>query len=60
MSSEEKKFILASTIMGLGDIHEQGIVHKDIKENNICVDDNGYVYIIDFGISKPIENGKLT
>ena len=46
-------------ILGLEDIHNQGIVHKDIKENNICLDEYGYLYIIDLGACQTIEQGKL-
>ena len=60
LTNEEFRFIFASIVLGLEDIHGQGIIHKDIKEKNVCIDENGYVYIIDFGVSKPIKNGKLT
>ena len=32
-------------------IHERGIIHNDIKEDNVLVDENGAVYLIDFGCS---------
>ena len=60
LTVEEQRFIFASIVLGLEDIHGQEIIHKDIKDNNICIDENGFVYIIDFGLSKPIEYGKLT
>ena len=33
-------------------IHENNILHRDLKPTNICLDSNNKVYIIDFGIAK--------
>lgn len=35
--------------------HQKGIVHHDLKPSNIMVDNNGHVYIMDFGIARAIE-----
>tara|TARA_Y100000996_G_C22414053_1_gene598498 strand:+ start:42 stop:806 length:765 start_codon:yes stop_codon:yes gene_type:complete len=38
-------------------VHNQGIIHRDIKPKNICIDKNNSPVIIDFGLSKRyIEN----
>ena len=54
------KFIAGCTLIGLNYIHENKIIHKDIKPENLVYDTNGYIHITDFGISKIYhpENGK--
>ena len=38
--------------MGIGELHKNGIMHRDVKLENIMVDENGFIKIIDYGIAK--------
>ena len=38
-------------IKGLEAIHKHGILHNDIREENILINDNDDIYLIDFGMA---------
>ena len=45
-------------IKGLEAIHKHGILHNDIREENILINDNGVIFLIDFGIASRADTKK--
>ncbi|XP_040197529.1 protein kinase C theta type-like [Rana temporaria] len=45
------RFIAAEISCGLEFLHERGIVHRDIKRENILLDNKGHVRIADYGLA---------
>ena len=56
LSEEEVQNIMYMLIKGLCHIHENGIVHRDLKTENCLIDNNFNLRIIDFGLSKVASN----
>ena len=54
ISEFETKFIVCCIILSLEYIHSNRIIHKDLKPENLIFDQEGYIHLTDFGISKKI------
>ncbi len=45
---------------GLSEAHKVGVVHRDLKPNNIMIDRDGEVRIMDFGIARSLKEKGIT
>ena len=55
----ELKRMLKEATSALGYAHKHGIVHRDIKPDNIMFDEQGQAIVTDFGIAKAQSGAKL-
>ncbi|OMJ90191.1 hypothetical protein SteCoe_7484 [Stentor coeruleus] len=55
----EARFYLKQVLNTLEQVHELGIVHRDIKTENIMVSFDGETKIIDFGTAKDIQHPEV-
>lgn len=51
-TSDEFLKIIWQVAAGIADIHDAGIIHRDIKPNNMKVDHEGILKIFDFGLAR--------
>ena len=60
MRGEEAAGLLVPLLEALEVVHRGGIVHRDVKPDNIILDGDGRPYLMDFGILKRDDNVQET
>ena len=58
LSHDTATTIIAQICEGLGALHKNGLVHRDVTPNNIIITSDGNVKIIDYGIARSFEAEK--
>ena len=56
MSSDQIVRIAMQIGEALAFAHEMGIIHRDVKPTNVLLDSSEFVYLADFGLSRPLFN----
>ncbi len=60
LSVKEATSIAIQVSLGLEAAHNEGIVHRDVKPQNIIISTDGKVKLSDFGIAKAINSNTIT
>ncbi|KAL1763400.1 sperm motility kinase Z-like [Sigmodon hispidus] len=58
LKEDEARSLFIQLLSGIGYCHEEGIVHHDLKPDNVMVDGHGKVKIIDFGLGDRFRPGQ--
>lgn len=56
VSNENARFFTAGILTILGYLHVHNIIYRDLKPENVMIDEDGYTKIVDFGNAKIVEN----
>ena len=51
LTEDEAKFYISEIILGVENLHKNNCIHRDIKPDNIFIDQEGHLKIGDFGLS---------
>eukprot|EP00928_Gymnodinium_smaydae_P002750 TRINITY_DN10993_c0_g1_i3.p1 TRINITY_DN10993_c0_g1~~TRINITY_DN10993_c0_g1_i3.p1 ORF type:complete len:905 (+),score=163.92 TRINITY_DN10993_c0_g1_i3:76-2790(+) len=58
LSKRQAQFYTGSLVIIIEELADRNIVYRDLKPENVMVDQQGYLKLIDFGIAKKLEDGK--
>lgn len=51
-TERQSQFIIACIVSGLEYLHNNGVIHRDIRPENVLIDARGYCKITDFGLAR--------
>ncbi|KAG0668433.1 kinase subunit of RNA polymerase II carboxy-terminal domain kinase I [Maudiozyma exigua] len=60
ITDSQKKHIFKQLLQGCEYLHQNGILHRDIKGSNILIDNNGILRITDFGLARRVIDNEST
>ena len=53
---EHARFYVAQLALAIGHLHSKKILYRDLKTENVLMDEDGYLCLTDFGLAKLLES----
>ncbi|RLN20850.1 hypothetical protein BBJ28_00001007 [Nothophytophthora sp. Chile5] len=60
LPNDHARFYASHVLMALEYMHEQHIVYRDLKPENLLLDPQGYLKVVDFGFAKVVDDRTYT
>ena len=58
LSEQAARFYAATVVYAFSTLHAKKIAYRDLKPENLVMDNKGYVKLVDFGLAKQLLSGK--
>ena len=52
LNENDAKFYIAELILAVDAVHKMNFIHRDLKPDNVLIDNNGHLKLSDFGLCK--------
>merc|ERR1719166_197414 len=60
LTNEETQFYIAESLIAIDSIHQLGFIQRDIKPDNLLLDDRGHIKLSDFGLCTGLKKSHRT
>lgn len=59
-SEKASRFYVATVLQAFDHLHSKNIVYRDLKPENLMLDNQGYIKVVDFGLAKVVQDRTWT
>ena len=58
-SEDKARVYISEIILAIAHMHEHNILYRDLKPDNVLINDDGHIKLTDFGLSKELDEDTL-